>query len=47
MTNALALVLAILIVALVAADTIWNDHQASLFLARRAIDLIQQLAFWR
>jgi len=47
MTNALAATLALIIAILIAADAIWNANAASLFLARRALDVIDILAFWR
>lgn len=47
MTNSLSVFLAVVILALIGADTIWNDAAASLFLARRGLNLIEMLAFWR
>ena len=47
MTNALAATLALIIVTLIASDAIWNDSAAGVFLARRALDVIDVLAFWR
>jgi hypothetical protein len=46
MTNRIALVLAVLILALVAAD-LALDWGGTLFLARRFADLVEWLAFWR
>jgi hypothetical protein len=47
MTNGMAAVLALLLAGLVAADVFLNDTSALLFLARKALDLIEWLAFWR
>ncbi|WP_165375298.1 hypothetical protein [Roseovarius nitratireducens] len=47
MTNRIAIALVLLIVAAVAYDVQRNDHAGLLFLARKLIDLIEYLAFWR
>jgi hypothetical protein len=47
MTNSMATVLAVVIGGLIAADVVLNDTTALLFLARKALDLIEWLAFWR
>ncbi|WP_167853472.1 hypothetical protein [Roseovarius aestuariivivens] len=47
MTNSIAIFLGFLIAASLAWDLSSNDHQATLFLARKTIDLIEWLAFWR
>lgn len=47
MTNTLALWLAALILGLIVLDYTVYDLQAGLFLARKGLDLIQYLAFWR
>jgi hypothetical protein len=46
-TNGLALVLGVLIVAAVAADTLLNGGTALLFLLRKFVDMVEWLAFWR
>ena len=47
MTNSIALGLAIVIVAALAADTIWFGTEHLYFLSRKMIQLIEWLAFWR
>ncbi|QFT81262.1 hypothetical protein FIU89_11635 [Roseovarius sp. THAF27] len=47
MTNKIALFLALLIIAGLGWDYYYNDMQASFFLARKTVDLIEWLAFWR
>ena len=47
MSNVMAFVLAALIAAALAADAIWNDAAALIFLARKGIDFLQYIAFWR
>ncbi len=47
MTNRLAAWLAILIVAAIAGDAVFNDGASGLFLARKGLNLIDWLAFWR
>ena len=47
MTNRIAIVLGLLILAAVAYDMLRNDFTGLLFLARKFIDLIEYLAFWR
>ncbi|MGR3462017.1 MAG: hypothetical protein ACU0AX_07870 [Roseovarius sp.] len=47
MTNRIAIVLVLLILAAVAYDVQNNDHGGLLFLARKLLDLIEYLAFWR
>jgi len=47
MTNRIAIVLGLLILAALAFDVLSNDHAGVLFLARKFIDLIEYLAFWR
>ncbi len=47
MTNALAIWIFALILAAVAADWYFFDGATLLYIARRGLDLIQWLAFWR
>ncbi len=47
MNNATAAALALLIVALLAADAVLNDAGALTFLGRRMIQLTEYMAFWR
>ncbi|MFN6924296.1 MAG: hypothetical protein ACK4P8_01450 [Tabrizicola sp.] len=47
MTNRIALWLALLIAAGIAADFTLNDGTALFFLARKFLDLIEWVAFWR
>jgi hypothetical protein len=47
MPNAVAIALAALILGAVALDGVLNGFDGSLALARRGLDLIDYLAFWR
>ena len=47
MTNIIALVLGLLIVAGIAADYLYFGTEHGLFLAKKFTDLIEWLAFWR
>jgi hypothetical protein len=47
MTNRIAIVLGLLILGGVAYDVLRNDLSGLLFLARKLMDLIEYLAFWR
>ena len=47
MTNSIAVVLGILILGGIAADVIFNDTTALLFLAKKLYQLIEWIAFWR
>ena len=47
MTNGITLFLVLLIGGGIAADAFLNDWTASLFLARKFVDFIQWVAFWR
>lgn len=47
MTNQLAIVFAIAIIAAFAADFTLADGTYSLFLARKFADLLEWIAFWR
>jgi len=47
MTNRIAIVLGLLILAGGAYDVLRNDMSGLLFLARKLMDLIEYLAFWR
>jgi hypothetical protein len=47
MTNSMAAVLALFLAGLIGADVFLNDSTALLFLARKTLDLIEWLAFWR
>jgi len=47
MTNRIAIVLGLLILGGVAYDVLRNDLSGLLFLARKLMELIEYLAFWR
>lgn len=47
MTNQIAIVLGLLIVALVGGDLFLNGGDATLFLLRKFEELLEWLAFWR
>jgi hypothetical protein len=47
MTNRIAIVLGLLILGGVAYDVLHNDLSGLLFLARKLMELIEYLAFWR
>ena len=47
MTNTLALVLAFLLIVGVAADVVLNGSEGLIFLGRRMVALIEDLAVWR
>lgn len=47
MTNPIALILGLLIIALAALDLIFLGAQNTLFLGKRMFDLIEWMAFWR
>jgi hypothetical protein len=47
MTNRIAFTLAALILAFFVADHFWFQLGAPLFLARKLLDLVEYLAFWR
>jgi hypothetical protein len=47
MTNAISLTLGLLIALGLLADFSMNDGASSLFLARKLMDLLEWLAFWR
>ena len=47
MTNRIALGLGLLIAAALAVDARLNGAQATLFLARKLLDLVEWMAFWR
>ena len=47
MTNGLTYFVAAAIVAAVAADGVLNGWQGSLFLARKFLDLLSLVTFWR
>ena len=47
MTNSIAVVLGILILGGIAADVMFNDATALLFLAKKLYQLIEWIAFWR
>lgn len=46
MTNQIALVLGLLILGAVGADFLFNAGDASMFLARKFLDLIEWVDFW-
>ena len=47
MTNRIAIVLVLLILAGMAYDAQRNDLHATIFVLRKLMDLIEYLAFWR
>ncbi|MEO0936959.1 MAG: hypothetical protein AAFY38_02265 [Pseudomonadota bacterium] len=47
MTNRLAIILGLIIVAAIAYDTIGNDAANLVFLGKKLAELIEWLAFWR
>ncbi|MFN3970591.1 MAG: hypothetical protein ACK4GO_08455 [Gemmobacter sp.] len=47
MSNATALVIGLVLVAALVLDQVANGGQATLFLARKFMGLIEYLAFWR
>ncbi|WP_371153717.1 hypothetical protein [Jannaschia sp. 2305UL9-9] len=47
MNHKTALTLALIIVAFVTADLLFNEREGLLFLARKLFDLIETLAIWR
>lgn len=47
MTNQIAIGLGILILVALGADFVLNDGDASLFLARKWLELLEWVAFWR
>ncbi len=47
MTNTISFWLGLLILALVAVDWLYLDWQLTLFLARKFVDMIEYVAFWR
>ncbi|WP_300513643.1 hypothetical protein [Aliiroseovarius sp.] len=47
MTNQIALVLALIVLAFFGADYLLMDGAMSLFLARKLLELTEWLAFWR
>ncbi len=47
MTNSIAAFLFVLVLAALGADFLFNDGQATMILARKFLDLIEWLAFWR
>lgn len=47
MTNTAAIVIALGVIGLITLDLTVLDSGASLFLARKGLDLLQVLAFWR
>ena len=47
MTNKVAIALAVLIAGAFLSDMAFNDGQTSAFLARKFLDLISWVAFWR
>lgn len=47
MTNTVAIGLLVFLLGALAADWALNDLAGALFLARRGLDLIETLAFWR
>ena len=47
MTNRIALVLGVILVALIVLDLVLTGSQTLLFLGKRLMDLIEWMAFWR
>lgn len=47
MTNRIALFLAVLILAALAADQMFNGGAATLFTLRKSLDLLDWVMFWR
>lgn len=47
MTNQIALFLGVLILIGLGVDAVYFDWSGTIFLARKLIDLIEWLAFWR
>lgn len=47
MTNSIAIVLALFIIGGIVADIVLNDSEALVFLGRKGLGLIDQIAFWR
>jgi hypothetical protein len=47
MTNTIALVLGIMIAAAIGVDIVANEGTALAFLARKFLDLVEWVAFWR
>jgi len=47
MTNSIAIVLGLLIVGSVAADQVWNEGVALIFLMKKFFALVDWMAFWR
>ncbi|MGB3244372.1 MAG: hypothetical protein WBB25_07550 [Sulfitobacter sp.] len=47
MTNRIALILAVILIAAVAADTLLFGNEHLVFLSRKMLELIEWLAFWR
>ena len=47
MTNQIALVLGLLILAALGFDNFWLDGSNTLFLARKFVDMLEWIAFWR
>lgn len=47
MTNRIAITLGLMILVATGYDVMLNDHAGLVFLARKLLDLIEYLAFWR
>ncbi len=47
MTNQLAIILTILIVAALGVDQFWMDGQGIMVLLRKFVELVEWVAFWR
>ena len=47
MTNRLAIILFVIVVAALVADAALNESAATLFLLKRFADLTEYIAFWR
>ncbi len=47
MTNRIAIILGLMVVAALAFDTVYYDNAGILFLGRKLVVYIEYLAFWR
>lgn len=47
MTNRLAIILGLILIALFTADVMWYGKEHMIFLGKKMLELIEWLAFWR
>ncbi|MFP4273419.1 MAG: hypothetical protein ACLFRU_00185 [Paracoccaceae bacterium] len=47
MTNSIAIMLGLAIIGALAADQVWNDGLALIFLMKKFFAMLEWLAFWR